>query len=261
MQQRSFIVAFVLCAFAWSAFGALLQEDGERADGFDFSSKSMDGTEMQYAVWVSPALEGEAGPHPAIVFLHGSGECGTDGRKQTTVGLPRWLEAEPERWPFVVVIPQKPARDKQWEDYAELVFAILDDTSEQYSIDADRVALTGLSQGGHGSWSIGAAAPERFQCVAPICAYSDWSRRGSFDDSGEFVQGVVEALGAKPVWMFHGDSDRAVSVQESRGMARALAGTCDELRLTIYPGVGHNSWDAAYRDPELQEWFVRHTNP
>jgi predicted peptidase len=27
-------------------------------------------------------------------------------------------------------------------------------------------------------------------------------------------------------------------------------------KLTIYPGVGHNSWEPAYREPELIPWML-----
>jgi predicted peptidase len=31
-----------------------------------------------------------------------------------------------------------------------------------------------------------------------------------------------------------------------------------EANLTVYPGVGHNSWTQTYNNPELYEWFLKH---
>jgi len=31
-----------------------------------------------------------------------------------------------------------------------------------------------------------------------------------------------------------------------------------DVRCTVYPGVGHDSWTQTYDDPELYEWFLRH---
>ena len=67
------------------------------------------------------------------MFLNGSGECGTDGLKQTWQGLGPALLAHPERWPFVVVLPQKPSEDEEWEEREDLVFGALRGRAEDAS--------------------------------------------------------------------------------------------------------------------------------
>ncbi len=234
---------------------------------FRFFTLEFEGERYPYAVWVPPGFDASE-PSPAILFLHGAGECGTDGRKQTHVGLPPHLVRNPERWPFVVVIPQKPTMDREWEDFAPAVLAILDEASDEFNIDEQRVALTGLSQGGHGSWAMLAHAPDRWTCVAPVCAYADPPHRDpdtmartyfGFDGDSAFVASVARAAKDKPIWAFHGEADDVVAAAHTRGMVGALAPVSDELRMTIYPGVNHNSWDPAYSDPELAAWFVRHS--
>ena len=63
-----------------------------------------------------------------------------------------------------------------------------------------------------------------------------------------------------PAWVFHGEDDPIVPVDEARRMVDALrAAGADEVRLTIYPGVGHDSWTKAYDSGgELFEWFLKH---
>ena len=31
-----------------------------------------------------------------------------------------------------------------------------------------------------------------------------------------------------------------------------------DVRLTVYPGVGHDSWTRTYENPELYEWLLSH---
>jgi predicted peptidase len=123
--------------------------------------------------------------------------------------------------------------------------AMLDAALRQYNLDADRVYLTGLSQGGHGAWVLAARHPERWAAIAPICGYGD-------------PKAIAEPIKSLPVWCFHGDGDQAVPVAQSQAIVAAIKAAGGEPKLTIYPGVGHNSWDKAYRDEPLADWFLEH---
>jgi poly(3-hydroxybutyrate) depolymerase len=87
------------------------------------------------------------------------------------VGLGPELLAQPERWPFLVLFPQKPAKDDEWEQHEAALLAMLDEVSGRYNVDPNRVLLTGLSQGGHGTWVLGARHPERWAALVPVCGY------------------------------------------------------------------------------------------
>jgi predicted peptidase len=71
-------------------------------------------------------------------------------------------------------------------------------------------------------------------------------------DPNAEVAGRIENL---PVWVFHGDADRTVPVAASREMVEALRQAGANVKYSELPGVGHNAWDTAYRDPELPEWL------
>jgi predicted peptidase len=58
-----------------------------------------------------------------------------------------------------------------------------------------------------------------------------------------------------PIWAFHGDADTAVSVHHTRAMVGALRIFESPIKYTEYAGVGHNSWDRAYDQPELFAWL------
>src|SRR6202051_5054835 len=89
---------------------------------------------------------------PIILFLHGRGERGSEGTWQTQIGLPAQLRDHPERWPFIVVMPQCPLRHF-WTDPEMLQMAIgtLDQESHEFHTDPERTYLMGLSLGGYGA--------------------------------------------------------------------------------------------------------------
>lgn len=207
------------------------------------------GVPHDYAAWLPPGHSAH-GDWPAILFLHGSGECGTDNRRQTDVGLGPALQAHPERWPFVVVFPQKPLEDEDWEEREDLVFAVLADAVRREGIDRGRVALAGMSQGGHGAWTIGARHPERWRCLVPVCGY------------GRALNVQRRAM-RLPVWAFHGLRDDVVNPDDTRRIVaglreqRRLNGLDpDEVRMTLFPEANHDSWDPAFASDSLTTWLV-----
>jgi predicted peptidase len=216
----------------------------DHATGFLFRSITVEGREHRYAVYVPREYDAST-PWPLIVSLNGAGECGTDGSKQLAVGLGTAVMLDGARWPFVVLFPQKPDAASAWEDHDAVVMAMLDRTRAELAIDASRVYLTGLSQGGHGAWTLAARHPRVFAAVAPVCGYGD-------------AAALAPALKGVPVWAFHGDADRTVPVAETHRMVEALRGAGAQPRVTIYAGVDHNSWDRAYRQEKLAEWFLEH---
>ncbi len=217
--------------------------DSRDAKGFLLKTIRHAGQESRYVLYV-PADYADNKPWPTILFLHGAGECGRDGLKSVAVGIGPALMLAPDRWPFLVLIPQKPERRDLWAQHDDLLWAMLEATKKEYRVDADRLYLTGLSQGGYGTWAIGAKHPERFAALAPVCGGGD--------------KASAAALKDMPIWAFHGDADNAVPLRESEDMVKAVKDTGGGALLTVYPGVGHNSWDKAYREAGLHDWFLKH---
>ena len=182
---------------------------------------------------------------PVMVFLHGSGESGADLERVKVHGPPK-LIAQGKDLPFIVVSPQAPLVPRRGWD-VETLNALLDDVLAKYATDTDRVYLTGLSMGGYGTWAWATANPERFAAIAPICG------------GGQARQGA-RALKSMPIWVFHGAKDMTVPLQESQDMVDALkkAGA-PEVKFTIYPEAGHDSWTETYDNPELFTWLLAHT--
>ena len=218
------------------------------------------GTSHRYQVFVPSSAAGGRRP-PVIVFLHGSGERGSDGSKQTTVGIGPYIRAHLADFPAIVVFPQAP-EDSEWGANADLVFASLDAATREFRGDPDRTYLTGLSMGGYGTWEMAMRARGRFAALVPVCGGVVHPRRPSMGVSGldgaaDPYATVAARLKGTPTWQFHGARDDVVSPEYSRLMDAALhAAGARDARLTLFPDANHNSWDPAYsQTPELWTWL------
>jgi predicted peptidase len=222
---------------------------------------------------------------PVILFLHGSGERGTDPWLVAVHGPPKLIRGEiapagsataaavaaagltesPDararreqaaavlREKFIVISPQCPT-GVWWDD--DGVLGLLDEVMAKYRTDPHHVYLTGLSMGGFGTWSVAMKHPERFAAIVPICGGGQTRDiiRSSHDNPA-----YVAALRSLGVRVFHGALDTTVLPEESQRMVDALkkAGVTD-LELTIYLDATHDSWTRTYANPELYEWLLKH---
>jgi len=177
---------------------------------------------------------------PVMLFLHGAGERGDDLNRVLVHGPPK-LITKGQEFPMIVVAPQCPKG--RWWKTTELE-ALLDEIEENYKVDADRIYVTGLSMGGFGTWALAHAIPDRIAAIAPICGggLPNWTKN--------FVH--------VPAWVFHGAKDTVVTVDNSKVMVEALEKAGGDVRLTIYPEAGHDSWTETYDNPKLYEWLLSH---
>lgn len=176
--------------------------------------------------------------YPLLVFLHGAGEKGsgatlTDLNRVLVHGPPK-LIASGDWNPPVPMIVASPQTASGWG--AATIDDFIDYLRSTYTIDETRIYLTGLSMGGIGTFSYLTQMGSMGQVAAavPIC--------------GQGNTGAAAAMKHVPVWAFHGDADKTVSVNGSINMVNAINAQSPPVpaRLTLYPGVGHNSWARTY---------------
>lgn len=191
---------------------------------------------------------------PLLLFLHGSGERGTDNLRQLK-GVPSVLSSRPLRAQLnsFVLVPQCPP-EGSWAststlesgcDALSLAMSAVDDVLRTERVDVTRLYLVGYSMGGSGAWALAARYPERFAAVVPIAGRGEptWAPR---------LLGV-------PVRAVHGKSDTIVPADASREMINAIAlaggrGVYDEL-----DGVAHDSWTPGFVDnQDVLNWLFSH---
>ena len=229
------------------------------ARGEDFESRtftSPDGAKLPYRLLTPQHYEGGK-KYPLVLFLHGAGERGQDNQAQIKHGAPIFARADiREKFPCFVVAPQCP-KDKQWVDMPWsgpsgtapadpgsmelLVLATLDALTSEFSIDPDRIYVTGISMGGFGTWDLITRYPEKWAAAVPVCGGGDKSKAGAAK--------TVE------VWAFHGLDDAVVLPVRSRDMILGLRAAGGIGTHTEYPGVQHDSWTLAYAEPNLIPWL------
>jgi predicted peptidase len=234
----------------------------ERQDTGQFLPRTLafDGAEYRYQVFV-PARDAGGRHPPVILFLHGTGERGSDGDKPVRVGLGPHVRAHASDFPAIVVFAQAPD-GRNWNGAtAQLALAELDAASAEFDGDRDRTYLTGLSMGGYGTWELALMQPQRFAALVPICG----ALLPPSDERALFVTPLAgetdpyatlaHALRHMPIWIFHGAKDDLVPPQDDRRTFAALQATGADVRYTEFPDANHNAWDPAYAEPALWTWL------
>lgn len=190
--------------------------------------------------------------YPLVLFLHGAAGLGDDNVRQFNGGNevpPLALTADDAqaRFPCFVMAPQCP-RGSSWSGFgkqpSEMIvatLAALQALQREFLIDSSRIYIVGVSMGGHGVWDTVAKFPHTFAAAVPICAASELSQAAK--------------IAPLTVWCFHGADDPLINVNNARQMIAALRKAGGNPKYTEYPGVGHDSYRNAFKEPDLLPWL------
>jgi predicted peptidase len=203
--------------------------------------------------------------YPLVLFLHGSGERGSDNEAQLVHGSRLFLrDSIREQYPAIVVFPQC-AANSYWSNVSivtdsiqrkrvfqfqpageptkamELLLGLVDYLQKEYPLDKSRLYLGGLSMGGMGTFELVRRKPRLFAAAFPICGGADPE--------------TAKQMTRPNWWIFHGAKDDVVNPIHSRLMAASLQSAGASAKLTIYPEANHNSWDAAFAEPLFMKWI------
>ena len=174
---------------------------------------------------------------PLVVFLHGSGERGSDLDRVKFHGPPKHVAAG-RRYPFILCSPQLDAGS--WKP--DTLHALRAALQARYRVDPQGITATGLSLGGHGVWHWAAAYPADLAAIAPVCGFGNPAR-------------VCQARQV-PVRAYHGSADDVVPLARQQACVDALRACGGQAEFIVYPDVGHNAWDPAYEDAALVPWLM-----
>jgi predicted peptidase len=231
-------------------------------------SLQFEGRTFPYQVFV-PAQRGATGTGtgtgtgtPIVLFLHGSGERGSDGRRQLSAGVGPWLKDNADSFPALVVLPQAPKHEEWLGRNARMALAALDAASLEFQGDPQRTYLTGMSMGGYGTWELALMQPQRFAALVPVCAAikaPPGERPTLLVDQlaseADPYRAVITRLHNVPIWMFHGADDDVVPPDDARRLEQVALAENANVRYTEYPDTNHNAWDPTYQNPAMWQWL------
>ena len=226
--------------------------------------KSNDG-ELNYRI-LYPKNFDDLKKYPIHIFLHGIGERGDDNELQLTYVDKVFLNQKNyENYPAIIVFPQAPLNDswssrnlsdnKIRQSFSEnssptnslsLVIKLMDSLVNESHVNNKRVYLSGLSNGGMGSFELLKNRPNMFASAVIICGGGNplWAK--------EFAKST-------PVWIAHGSDDIDVHPSLSLNMADAIVKYGGSPKLTLFENVAHDSWNNIFEDPEYLEWIYSYS--
>ena len=223
-----------------------------------------------YTLYLPVSFQVEEGPYPLIVYLSGGFSVGGAIGDINSWGLPRLLRDEfaldTERNQllldrFVVVSPH--LVEGNYDDDVPAIEDILEEMITTYSVDPDRIYLTGLSRGGSGSWGLAQRMPGTFAAIAPIAGRV-----------GELVD--APGMNELAVWIAHNSHDgitpfgpaerAALALEEASGRAflrlephQLADGTPDgPLVFTSERSDSHDAWTDVYCSSAFYRWLLTH---
>jgi pimeloyl-ACP methyl ester carboxylesterase len=226
---------------------------------------TVDETDQPYAVYI-PKNFIESQKYPLVVFLHGAwsnhrlglrrvfgqgNTQGTDFGKPGVVPVENDLEAT-RYWPemkdvnYIVAAPLARGTAGYQGVPEQDVYEMLDDLKSRFPIDEDRIYLTGLSMGGGGTIWLGLTRPDIWAAIAPVCPAPP--------DGSDEISGNAYNI---PVHLFIGDKDFLYNT--ALDWKKKFESGINHFDYIEYPGVNHNSWEWAYKDGFIFEWFSQFT--
>lgn len=178
---------------------------------------------------------------PLIIFLHGSGEKGSDLEKVKVHGPFKYLKNNDID--AYVLAPQCP-QEVYWE--SESLYQLIQTVIKENKIDTSKIYLTGLSMGAWGAWNLAFAHPDMFAALVPIAGFVDRVP-------------MIENCKIKdiPTRIFHGLLDDVVDVNYSIEIYKKLKKCSNNIELTIFDDANHDSWSQVYDNEEIYKWMLQ----
>jgi pimeloyl-ACP methyl ester carboxylesterase len=213
----------------------------------------IDATDQPYAVYVPKQLDTQR-KYPLVVSLHdsfsnhrlnmrrvfGRGNRPGESDAEATRFFPPLRDVE-----FVVASPLARGTMGYQGIPEQDVYAVLADVKRRFPIDEDRIYLTGPSMGGGGTLWLGLTRPDVWAAIAAVCPAAP--------AGAEALAGNALNI---PVKLFQGENDPVVPAAQTRNWHKLFLRSGVNSEYVEYPGVRHNSWDYAYKNGAIFDWFA-----
>ncbi len=186
-----------------------------------------DGTLQPYVVRV-PADYDPSRTYPLIVYLHGSASDEQDICGHPFISRGNAIEVGPYgRGPSNGFDPAEAQID---------IAEAIEDVQANYSIDGQRIVLTGFSMGGYGALRTFYETPEKFRAVAVFSGSPFWEAEGAPD----FREARhLEPFRGAHVFVYHGQQDRNVRFDRIAETVAQLRAVGTDVEFLNEPDKGH----------------------
>jgi predicted peptidase len=276
--MKHFLVPFLICATLFLTISCKNDEPSPNGDlaslpedtGGTHTAHQLGSDDSPYAYYLyTPSDYSNDGPkYPLLIFLHGSGEVGNSSAdikvldKILSNGPPKLIKAKTWKPKYPMIVASLQCHEGWWD--VTKTRQATEFLMSHYAVDTTRIYMTGLSMGGFGTWDQLAVvgAKSHITAAVPICG------------GGVVVEDRVKKASVFPIWAFHGDADATVSPDFDINMVKAVNDLNPKVRakLTMYAGVGHDSWTRTYNgtgmgtgradfdqfDMDIFEWMLQY---
>ena len=219
----------------------------------------------KYRVWL-PHHYTKLHHWPVVLYLHGSGERGTDNLRQVSHRAGPALERYGERYKSIVVFPQADFGHEWYGETESMAMAELQAPIREFHGDPRRIYLTGISMGGAGAWYM-ARHNRKWAAIVPVCGEVARAPDDPFpSDPPPDVARIVGSpnpyatlaaqIGRTPSGRF---TARRTTSCRSRNHVRWWPRCADRRQRPLhrYPNGAHDVWDAAYADAGMVHWMLQ----
>ncbi len=230
-----------------------------------FPNTAIDG----YNLYVPHSCTSESKPFPILMFFQGGLGVGGEVEAIYNWELPKKMREthsidseldELRMNTFVVIMPH--ISKGQFYDNVSGIEAILEEVISNYHVDGQRIYLTGLSRGGHGTWGVASRIPGRFLAIAPIAG------------AGHGIESY-KTLATTPILTSHNKDDDIVNYKETYNIVKKIEAASninfhrgidisqvdfrnnDHIFISSETG-GHNAWSEVYDSVDFYHWLLKY---
>ena len=167
------LVIAILAAAAGAEAGAAMQVPVLSKGIHSLTLQRPGAPPIHYAISI-PAGASPTSSTPLILALH----FGGDPRGAGQAVLEILVEPALAEMGAIIVAPDSLSGDWETPENDLAVNQLLDAVIKSYSIDTKRIAVTGFSMGGKGTWYYAAKYPQRFSAAIPVAGFPPESAAG-----------------------------------------------------------------------------------
>lgn len=114
---------------------------------------------------------------------------------------------------------------------------------KKYSIDLNRIYITGHSAGAIGTY----AAVEKYPSIFA----------GAVTSAGYWDVAAAPRMTGVPILAMHGSADRMLIAAPDRMLAKAISDNGGKIIYKELPGRGHGIWKEVYANPAVWSWLFK----